>query len=90
MKWTKEWPTEPGYYWFYGRRFRTIHLKQEANSTYFVEVFISSNKSPVYICSGNFLSKGEEAEGWWTRAELPDPPKEAKDWRPQCLNRKGS
>ena len=81
VEWTQEWPKEPGYYWFYGRRFRTTHLKQEDNSIYFVEVFISSNKSPVYICSGNFLSKGGGAEGWWTRAELPDPPKEAKDWR---------
>ncbi len=88
-QWTKEWPTEPGYYWFYGRRFR-ISRTEEPTEMSFVEVFLSANKTPVYICNGNFLYKREASEGWWTRAELPDPPKEAKDWRPRCLNQKDS
>lgn len=76
--WTQEWPTEPGYYWFYGRRFSTRNRCSDLPSEMsFVEVFMSAEESPVYICNGNFLYKREATKGWWTRAELPDPPEEA-------------
>ena len=70
--WTKQWPTEPGHYWFYGWRFRDRDHKPELN---FVDVWKISNGIAL-VTKGHFLYKAEGGEGYWMPAETPAPPEE--------------
>ncbi len=65
--WTKEWPTEPGTYWFRGFSGRS------EDRTAMVEVR-HTQSGLVYITDGHFLYKDEGAEGYFMPAELPVPP----------------
>jgi len=76
--WTKHWPTEPGYYWFYGWCFSydyDVRTRQKPYPIkhYFVEARKVSN-GVLYVTDGHFLSKAEGALGIWCVAELPAPP----------------
>ena len=65
MRWTKEWPTEPGAYWFYGHYFGeeklTIHL---------VKVKKISN-GITYVANGHFMWKAERHEGAFLPVTYP-------------------
>lgn len=69
-KWSKDWPIEPGRYWFYGKC--SIYIDQK--DLYSVRVVLNALNKPTYIIEGNFLYKSEGAEGWWIKAELPNLP----------------
>ena len=71
--WSQDWPTKPGFYWFYGRDWPRAPLSMEL-----AEVFLSGNGHPVYICRGAFINKLEGSDGFWTKANLPNPPEEIK------------
>ncbi len=71
--WSKDWPTEPGYYWFYGwcwRGWRDDHTPE----LHYVEVALDSTGKPMYITNGHFLYKAEGADGFWLPVKLPELP----------------
>jgi hypothetical protein len=68
--WTKEWPTKPGHYWFYGKRFEDMDPEM-----YLVKVWKLSDGF-AYICESSFMYRSEGTDGWWMPAQLPEPPKE--------------
>jgi len=73
--WKKEWPKDPGLYWFYDRRFsKTSYEDLNKPELCFVEVAIDSQGNPMYITMGHFLYKAEGAMGVWSKAELPELP----------------
>jgi hypothetical protein len=70
--WTKEWPNEPGSYWFYGRRFKPIHELEERLELSFVEVRNTAVPNVLmYVTRGHFLYKTEGADGWWSKTNIP-------------------
>lgn len=70
--WTWDWPTESGWYWFYGwlsvfgQRDRdvpkTLHLVQV--------------KGKFAVSGSQFVSRGEGSRGQWTPAILPQTPED--------------
>ena len=71
--WSRGWPKEPGFYWFYGRDWPGAPLSMEL-----AEVFLSANGDSIYICRGAFINKIEGVDVFWLKAILPDPPEEGK------------
>ena len=60
---TTEWPTEPGWYWFYGRMERPT----EAPRLYPVQVFENGAAA-----AGGYFMGIRTAVGVWLRVEVPD------------------
>ncbi len=76
--WTKDWPTEPGYYWFYGWCFRQWgETRDRPPEWHFVKVRRTAN-SLALITDGHFLHKAEGGEGRWIPANMPKPPVQLK------------
>ena len=78
--WTSEWPTEPGYYWFYGRRWRS----SDCNDFYLVGVhelggdvvYVQAEPRCLEIeAGGPFIYKDTVGLGWWQKVQFPDAPK---------------
>ncbi len=73
-KWTHEWPTEIGWYWFYGdphgKYPKTRHVKLQP-----VSVHQGAN-SPVYVVGAAFMYQSSASAGLWTKMIVPDIPKE--------------
>ena len=68
-KWTEDWPTEPGDYWFYGQPNVNFPTKEE--EVYLVKVSKISN-GLMFVTNNRWLYK-TEAKGLWLPAELPRP-----------------
>ena len=68
MKWTSRWPTKPGWYWLYGKRFSDDIIQLNP-----VEVVLAKT-GPVYITRGSFLYRTEGAIGFWVKMILPKLP----------------
>ena len=67
--WTKEWPTTPGWYWFYGvEGGMQIRLMS-------VEVVASNKKTLMYKAGMVYIYPGS-ADGVWQSAVVPELPKE--------------
>lgn len=72
--WSEDWPTEPGYYWFYGWCFRAWHgTRNEPPKLHFVQVRRIANGLAL-VTDGHFLYKAEGGEGLWAPATLPELP----------------
>jgi hypothetical protein len=70
--WSYDWPTEPGWYWFYGWCFRSRGYPAKMH---LVRVRKIAN-GVAHVTDGHFLWRGEGAYGMWTEAVLPDPPED--------------
>jgi len=66
--WTTEWPTEVGWYWFWG--FRSLMLG-EVKHLVPVNVRKTGGGFPMYNAGGYFLYQAEGAAGHWTPMVLP-------------------
>ena len=66
-RWTTEWPTAPGDYWFYGWCFRNRKHVAELN---FVKARPTRN-SLCLVTNGHFLYREEGGYGMWLSARLP-------------------
>lgn len=67
-KWTKNFPTEPGWYWFYGQQFKCSKPKLQA-----VRAFMGGN-SLVMVCAGSFMYECEVGEmRWFKPMDTPGP-----------------
>lgn len=77
--WTKEWPKEPGNYWFYGV-WRPVNRKASVRRV----VAMQFGDNSITFCAEDnvmwdWLYKREvEGECWWAFRDepFPDPPKE--------------
>jgi len=67
--WSKKWPTEEGFYWFYGYPYGQNQLDDP--EWMFVKVRTIGNSSFIYIANGQFLYKSEGAVGFFTPVKLP-------------------
>lgn len=68
-KWQKEWPTEPGKWWFYGQRFGEGPAEHRL-----VTVQLDGSGHPVVTGNGHFWYRSENHAGVWQKANLPVPP----------------
>lgn len=71
-EWTDVWPSEQGWYWFFGVR-SAMRQKPELVP---VVVRHGADARPFYIAAGAFLYREEGATGRWLRLPLPSAPKE--------------
>ncbi len=67
MKWSKKFPKKPGWYWFYGYRFKNHSDKKELLPVQVRKI----NNNFTYICNGNFMYEIETGEGRFIKAILP-------------------
>ena len=71
-KWTKSWPTKPGYYWFYGYRYGKISCGRECDpELMIVEVRKTKGNDVCFIANGQFMYKSEVEEAHFQEAILP-------------------
>lgn len=66
--WMEKWPTEPGYYWFYGQQFKASTVR-----LHFVNVMRVRN-SLVYVCDNSIMYKPEAGFGLWMIIIPPELP----------------
>jgi hypothetical protein len=78
MRWTKEWPTEPGWYWFYGIKFQMVKDYKDRTDLHPIKVRKIAN-GVAHIAGSHFLYKAEGADGWWAKMDLPDLPEICRD-----------
>ena len=70
--WTKEWPEQRGWYWFYGQ---TSKMMWDMRPEYFPVLMREDGVGkPSYVTRGQFLYKAEGARGLWTRMIMPNQP----------------
>lgn len=69
-EWTPDWPTEPGWYWFYGHRYgaeivsmNTVHVKRASNNV-------------IRVMDGAFMYQQEKHRGVFQRIPTPVVPAE--------------
>lgn len=68
--WQNEWPSETGFWWFYGKTFKSTKIE-----LHFVKVINTAVPGTlVYITNGHFLYQEEGATGCWTKVQLPELP----------------
>ena len=70
-KWTEEWPTEPGRYWFWGQ---SDYGMRGLPARLYSVVVHKADRGPVYVADGSFMYRGGGGWGVWCRAVLPEPP----------------
>ena len=71
--WTKEWPTEAGFYWFYGFLWYRYYRDGDKPELVSVEVIPVSN-GIMYVAHGSFIYESEKHMGFWRKADLPELP----------------
>lgn len=69
--WTREMPTTPGLYWFYGRRFVGGRSEDEKDDYYLLR--LGPNPATALL-DGHLLFEFSPLEGWFCPATLPPPP----------------
>lgn len=73
-EWSKEWPEEPGNYWFHGTSF---FARQDGQEPKFHFVNVRSRgegRPPIHIIGGTFMYRSDCWEGLWQRIPDPTPP----------------
>ena len=71
--WSKEWPTEPGFYWLYGWR-SDSERQNEKRRLIVVQVMRIRDGRLTFVADGGFMFKAEGAGGLWQRLQEPDLP----------------
>jgi len=66
----REWPTQPGWYWFMGIRFKgSPHHGYE---TALVCMKAAANGTLIGVSNGGMIYKSEVGEHLWAFADVPD------------------
>ena len=66
--WQEVWPSQDGYWWFYGKRFQNSKVEW-----HFVKVIKTAKPNVfAYITDGHFLYKEEGAVGRWMKVQFPE------------------
>jgi len=72
--WTKEWPTERGWYWFYGQTSKIVWDMEPEYLPVWVYTPLCVGGPAFYVGGGRFLWKAKGARGLWTPMIMPTPP----------------
>ena len=74
MKWTKQWPKKPGYFWFYGYRYGKVSCSTANDpELMFVKVRKISDGF-MYMANGQFMYKSEVEDAHFQETILPKLP----------------
>lgn len=75
MEWTTDWPTIPGWYWFYGDPYAKASNKATIKVELYPVKVVKIANGVSYISNGSFVYKREAAEGGlWQPMQLPELP----------------
>ena len=72
--WTRDWPTKPGRYWFYGYRHGRVSCGYDCDRVLLMVVVKKTGSGVVCIAEGHFLYKQEVEDAQFTDAILPELP----------------
>ena len=67
--WSEQWPTEPGFYWFYGHWPKSLEPRLQV-----VQVVRDRLGEAVRVSFGAFMYPDETGAGLWRPIELPTLP----------------
>lgn len=76
-KWTKEWPNEPGSYWFYGCLY-----KGEVPKLYYIECWEVGNGN-MFVANGSMWNKTEAGPGVFAKIDIEGVMESVKDFIPE-------
>ena len=79
MDWTAEWPTDPGWYWFYGYRFGRDDDKDKPELLPVQVWRIANGVAWVVGGRGHFMYQGEGTTGLWLPLSEPEAPVDQLD-----------
>ncbi|MHA2063251.1 MAG: hypothetical protein ACXABY_02600 [Candidatus Thorarchaeota archaeon] len=65
MKWTNEWPTNPGWYWFYGNKYG------EATAEIGIVRVIKVSNGVAHTLDGHFMFKADGHKGVFQSIPTP-------------------
>ena len=70
-EWTEEWPTEGGWWWFYGDP--DADFMDRENRLMAVQVYIDEDGDSTCTTDGRFIYDSQ-AEGVWQKMDVPNLP----------------
>lgn len=73
-EWTRDWPTEPGSYWFYGYRYGRVSCGYEKDRELCSVVVKKISNGVMLIESGSFMHREEPEDYFFKKAVSPDLP----------------
>lgn len=72
VEWTTDWPRKPGFFWFYGERWKGL---QDEMSLYCVEALRKkSGGKLIYATTGSPIEKRQVGACRWAKIEPPTLP----------------
>ena len=77
MNWTREWPTETDWYWFYGYPYGKQKTEMGLGDKKPFLSLVKADKAPtsmMYVVDGHFLYRDSSIIGMFCKAELPKLP----------------
>lgn len=72
VEWSKEWPKEPGFYWFYGFRFQNSKDPELQLARFFASG--PDGRQLVGVDRSGFIYDSELGLRRWAKAETPELP----------------
>lgn len=74
--WTKQPPTEPGWYWFYGSLWKS-EPQLLPTSVHTGGISASTGKQvPMYVTKNSFVYPSQDCDGLWTPIPTPELPED--------------
>jgi hypothetical protein len=71
-QWTTDFPTKPGWYWFYGYRYGRISCGYEETPRLMtVMVSKSGSNDLMYVANGNFMYESEVEDAHFKKLDAP-------------------
>ena len=74
-KWSSEWPTQKGMYWFYGYRYGKFFGNQKNDPELLLLTVRKISNGFMYTADGQFVYESEVEEPYFQKAILPEIPK---------------
>lgn len=73
-EWSKEFPTKPGYYWFYSYRYGKVSIGRDNEPELMLAEVIKISNGTLMKADGQMVFESEVEEARFKIAELPDLP----------------
>jgi len=70
-EWTRDWPTEPGLYWFYGFRYGHISVGIEKERELLLVRVNKTQTGVMCVAEGHFMYKSEPEDARFIKVLLP-------------------
>lgn len=72
--WSKEFPTKPGIYWFYGYRYGKISCGRPCSPKLLLVTASQGGNSMMFVAEGAFMHESETECAHFKKADLPELP----------------